>query len=92
MEEELWALYQNNTWDLIPRPANINIIRSKWVYKIKYNEKGTIERFKARLVAKGFTQVPRINFEETFSPVIKHTTILLVFGPCCESKLVNEAT
>ena len=79
MEEELQSLQQNNTWDLVPRSGNMNIIGSKWVYRIKYNEKRTIEQFKARLVAKGFTQVPEIDFEETFSPIIKHT-IHLVFA------------
>ncbi|KAK9195847.1 hypothetical protein WN943_003975 [Citrus x changshan-huyou] len=80
MKDELHGLHQNNTWSLVPRPSDANIIRSKWVYRIKYTEKGTIERFEARLVAKGFTQIPGINFEETFNPVFKHTTIQLVLS------------
>ncbi|KAH9656592.1 retrovirus-related pol polyprotein from transposon RE1 [Citrus sinensis] len=80
MNEELQALNQNNTWTLVPRPKNANIIGSKSVYRIKYTDMGAIERFKVWLIAKGFAQVPGIDYEETFSPVIKHTTIRLVLA------------
>lgn len=80
MREELQALHQNNTWTLLPRPQNKNLIGSKWVYRIKYKEDGSIDRYQARFVAKGFTQVPGIDFGETFSPVIKPTTIRLVLA------------
>ena len=80
MSEELDALQQNNTWSLVPRPVNANIVGSKWVYRTKFKEDGSIDKYKARLVAQGYTQIPGLDFEETFSPVIKPTTIRLIFS------------
>jgi hypothetical protein len=56
MQLEFDALMSNGTWSLCPRPLSQNIIRNKWVYKVKRLADGSIERFKVRLVAKGFDQ------------------------------------
>ncbi|GKV22140.1 hypothetical protein SLEP1_g32031 [Rubroshorea leprosula] len=81
MREELDAFHKNNTWTLVPLPSSpTNIVGSKWVLKTKLNPDGTIERFKARLIARGFTQVPGVDFDETFSPVLKPTTLRLVIA------------
>jgi hypothetical protein len=56
MDTEYSALLQNKTWQLVPPRAGINVIDSKWVFKVKKNSDGSIERYKARLVAKGFRQ------------------------------------
>ncbi|KAJ9705530.1 hypothetical protein PVL29_003532 [Vitis rotundifolia] len=77
---EIKALIQNRTWDLVLRPPTANIVGSKWVFKTKLKEDGTIDRYKARLVARGFSQIPGLDFGETFSPVIKHTTIRLILS------------
>jgi hypothetical protein len=69
MDEELDQIKKNDTWELVPRPKNKNVIGTKWVFRNKLNEDGQVTRHKDRLVCKGYTHVEGINFEETFSPV-----------------------
>jgi len=80
MKEEMDALDENQTWTLIPRTDQMNVIGCKWVYKTKLAPDGGLDRLKARLVAKGFHQEEGLDFTETFSPVVKHTTIRIVLS------------
>ena len=57
MEEELSQIEKNETWELVPRPKDKNVIGTKWVFKNKLNEDGHVTRNKARLVCKGYAQV-----------------------------------
>jgi hypothetical protein len=66
MEEELDQIEKNETWELVPRPKNKNVIGTKWVFRNKLNEDGQVTRNKARLVCKGYAQVEGIDFEEIF--------------------------
>jgi hypothetical protein len=73
-------LMKNKTWHLVPPRRGTNIIDCKWVYKIKRRADGSLDRYKARLVTKGFKQRYSIDYEDTFSPVVKASTIQAILS------------
>uniref|UniRef100_A0A2N9FI51 Reverse transcriptase Ty1/copia-type domain-containing protein n=1 Tax=Fagus sylvatica TaxID=28930 RepID=A0A2N9FI51_FAGSY len=80
MNLEFDALLKNQTWQLVPPHSSHNLIGCKWVFRTKRKADGSVERHKARLVAKGFHQQPGVDFDETYSPVIKPTTVRTVLS------------
>jgi histone deacetylase 1/2 len=80
MDVEYSALMKNKTWHLVPPKKGRNVIDSKWVFKIKTKSDDSIDCYKTRLVAKGYNQRYGINYEDTFSPVVKAATIRLVLS------------
>ena len=80
MEEEYGALLPNNTFDLVPRPLGANVGTGKWIFRHKSHADGSLDRYKARWVLRGFTQRPGVDYDETFSPVIKPATVRTVLS------------
>ncbi|MCH87604.1 retrovirus-related Pol polyprotein from transposon TNT 1-94, partial [Trifolium medium] len=75
MDDEYNALIKNKTWDLVPRPTDVNVIISMWIFRHKEKSEGSFERHKALLVGDGAGQQVDVNCGETFSPIVKPATI-----------------
>ena len=80
MVVEMASLHKNEAWDLVKLSAGRKPIGNKWVFKKKMNAKGKVEKYKDQLVAKGYSQVPRIDFGDIFSPAAKATSIILLLS------------
>ena len=80
MEEEMKALTETGALELVERPAGANVIDTRWVFKVKCNERGEVDRYKARLVAKGFVQVEGVDYFDVYAPVTKPTSIRVVLA------------
>ena len=76
MDVEFNTLMGNNTWNLVPRPPDANIVEGRWVYNLKDE---TPPQYKARFVVKGYSQVYGVDYEETYAPVVKPETLRVLF-------------
>lgn len=86
MTDEMKSFSENRAWDLVDLPEGQSPVKCKWVFKEKVGSDGCIT-YRARLVAKGFSQKPGIDFDETFSPVVKHSTLRLLLALSVQLKL-----
>ena len=67
---------KNGVWEIIPRPSDKSVLTSKWIYKIKHVIDRSIDQYKERFITMVFSQREGINYEETFAPTIRYTTII----------------
>ncbi|XP_026475639.1 uncharacterized protein LOC113380719 [Ctenocephalides felis] len=77
--EELKSFEENKAWELVNMPENCSIVDCKWVFKRKVDTENQV-RYRARLVARGFTQQYGVDYDETFSPVVRHSTLRLLMA------------
>lgn len=80
MEEEMLALTKNKTWTLTKKPEGRKTVKSKWVFKKKFNPDGTLDKYKARLFAKEFTQRSGIDYDETFAPAVRYELVRAIIA------------
>ena len=78
MQDELHQFERNQVWHLVPKPKDRTIIGTKWVFRNKLDEQGTVTRNKARLVVQGYNQEEGIDYEETFAPVARIEAIRIL--------------
>ncbi|MCO5610442.1 hypothetical protein L7F22_064680 [Adiantum nelumboides] len=75
MQQEIDSIHKNHTWDLVDLPTGKKPIGTKWVFKVKRKQDDTVDRYKARLVAKSYAQQKGIDYDETFTPTSRASTV-----------------
>ena len=80
MVEEYDSIVRNSAWEIVPRPVVKSVVDSKWIYKVKQVADGSIEKYKAIFVTRGFSQIEGIDYEETFAPVTRYSSIRTILS------------
>src|SRR5580698_8359262 len=87
MQEEMESHKQNGTWELVERPQDTKLLDSRWVYKVKTNQDGSIDKYKARLVVREYRQQFGIDYNETFASVSRAESLRLLLAIAATKKL-----
>ena len=82
--EEYNSIMKNGVWEVVPRPEGKSVVNSKWLYKIKHVADGSIEKFKARFIARASSQVEGVDYDETFAPVARFSSIKAMISVVAE--------
>jgi hypothetical protein len=80
MTKEYQSIMKNEVWEIVPKPKNKDVVFSRWLFKIKHAVDGSIEKYKTRFVARVFSQKECIDYEETFAPVARYTSIRTIIA------------
>eukprot|EP00253_Pinus_taeda_P019764 PITA_19764 len=80
MVEEYDSIFRNSAWEIVPRPEGKSVVGSRWIYKVKQATDGSVEKYKARFVARGFSHIEGIDYEETFAPVTRYSSIRTILA------------
>jgi hypothetical protein len=75
MVEEYDSIVKNSAWEIVPRPVDKSVVGSRWIYKVKQAVDRSVEKYKTRFVAQGFSQIEGIDYDETFAPVARYSSI-----------------
>ena len=75
MLEEYESIVKNNAWEIVPRPVDKSVVGSIWIYKVKKDADGSVDKYKAKFVALGFSHVKGIDFDENFALVARYSSI-----------------
>jgi hypothetical protein len=84
MVKEYDSIVRNVVWDVVPRPVGKSVVTSRWLYKTKIAADGSVEKHKACFVARGFSQIEGVDYDETFAPVARYTSIRTIIAIAAE--------
>lgn len=87
MNSEMNSLKENQTWDHVNLPKGRKSLPCRWVYKVKMHPDGTVDKYKARLVVKGYSQREGLDYDKTFSPVARLSTIRAIVAIAAKENL-----